>query len=118
MENIYDRIGGKDSFKAAVDELYKRILAGTKINHYFPNIDMATQRKHMTAFMIMTFGCPQSYRGRSMKEGDKRLPLKQADFDDMASHLKGTLESLSIPENTLNEIMVTVDSLKDDIIEA
>lgn len=116
MSTIYETLGGKDTFTAAVDEFYKRILADDSINSYFTNTDMDVQKKHMAAFMVTAFGGPTDYKGRSMSEAHKGMDLSEGDFNAVAGHLVGTLEHFEVPKEVIDDMIGTVASLAPEVL--
>ena len=116
MTTIFETLGGKETFKAAVDEFYNRILADDRINHYFSHTDMSSQRKHMTAFMVTAFGGPKEYKGRSMSEAHAGMNLTKDDFEAVAGHLVGTLNHFEVPQPVIDDMVATVAGLAPEVL--
>ncbi|MEM6429505.1 MAG: group 1 truncated hemoglobin [Deinococcota bacterium] len=115
---IYEALGGEATFHAAVNELYDRILSDARINHYFANTDMNVQRKHMASFMMMVFGGPNEYLGRTMHDAHQGLQLSEDDFQAVTEHLVGTLQHFEVPQATINGIVSAVASLTPEVVHA
>lgn len=116
MESLYERIGGRDAVKAAVDIFYKKVLADPLLSPFFENIDMPRQIGKQRAFMAYVFGGPNEYTGRDMREAHKHLDLKEAHFQAVAGHLQSTLQELNVPHDVQNEVMILVGTTHDDVL--
>ena len=64
----YERIGGSPAVTAVVDELYVRLTADDQVGHYFTDIDLPTQKRHMVLMLTKVLGGPDTYAaGRSRR---------------------------------------------------
>ena len=61
MQTLFERIGGKAAVDLAVDKFYDKVLADTRIQHFFDNMDMDKQREHQRAFLTYAFGGTNEY---------------------------------------------------------
>ncbi len=57
----YERIGGSPAVKGVVDELYVRLTADDQVGHYFTDIDLPTQKRHMVLMLTKVLGGPDTY---------------------------------------------------------
>ena len=55
-ESLFEQIGGAPAVEAAVDIFYKKVLADTRVNHFFETVDMDKQRFKQKAFLTFAFG--------------------------------------------------------------
>ena len=115
-ETLYDRIGGKDAVNAAVDIFYDKIMADSRINHFFENVDMKKQRAKQKIFLIYAFGGAPNYSGKSMRDAHAHLKLTEDDFNAVAENLVTTLNDLNVPQDMIDEIIAIVGSTKDDVL--
>ena len=122
MATLYDKLGGAAAVNLAVDLFYEKVLADERVNFFFADIDMASQRKHQKDFMTYAFGGTEQYTGQSMREAHKRLVnemgMTEVHFNAIAENLVSTLHELSVPQNLIDEVVAIVGapSHRDDVL--
>ena len=118
-ETLYNRIGGEAAVNAAVDIFYNKILADTRINHFFKNVDMVAQRSKQKSFLTMVFGGPNSYSGKDLRTAHAPLVamgLNDDHFSAVAENLQSTLQELKVPATIVSEVMAIAASTHDDVL--
>ena len=118
-ETIYDQIGGDAAVDAAVDVFYRRVLADSRISHFFDSTDMDAQRAKQKAFLTMAFGGPNRYTGSDLRTAHApllRRGLNDSHFDAVAEHLQATLKELKVPEALVRQVMTTAASTRNDVL--
>ena len=118
-ENLYERIGGEAAVNAAVDGLYNNILSDGRINHFFEGVDMTRQAMMMKSFLTVAFGGPSNYSGRALRDAHARLVengLNDSHFNAILENIRKTLDGLNVPEDIVNEVVSTADSVRDDVL--
>ncbi|MEZ0139812.1 MAG: group 1 truncated hemoglobin [Candidatus Reddybacter sp.] len=116
MIAVYDGIGGEAAVDAAVDIFYRKVLADKRVNEFFTTVDMEAQREKQKAFLTMAFGGPNNYTGKDMREGHKAMNLNEGHFNAIAESLEATLEELSVPQASIDQILAIVATTKDDVL--
>lgn len=110
MQTLFERIGGKAAVDLAVDKFYDKVLADTRIQHFFDNMDMDKQREHQRAFLTYAFGGTNEYQGRSMRQAHKGLVmnrgLNEGHFRAVLENLEATLQELGVPSELIAEVMM------------
>ncbi|MCT7952871.1 group 1 truncated hemoglobin [Ancylothrix sp. C2] len=109
MSTLYEKLGGAQAVKLAVDNFYDRVLQDDRVKHFFDGMDMVKQKGHQRAFLTYAFGGAPQYDGRAMREAHKQLVeeqgLKGEHFDAIAENLQLTLQDLGIAEELISEVM-------------
>ena len=119
MSSLYERIGGSDAVKAAVDIFYDKVLADDRINAFFTGVDMEKQRGKQRAFLVMAFGGPNTYTGEDMRKGHAHLVAKglnDAHFDAVVENLAGTLKQLGVGDAEIGEVAKIAESVRADVL--
>lgn len=115
---LFDRLGGIDAVKAAVEEFYTRILADEKLAFFFEGTSMAALKAHQLSFMKVAFTeIPEDLDVAAlMLEKHDRLfkekGLNETHFDLVAGHLIGALEHLKVPQDLIDEAIGIVATLR------
>ena len=118
-QSLYDQIGGAPAVEAAVDLLYRKVLADDLISHFFDATDMDELRAKQKAFLTMALGGPHEYLGKDLRTAHAPLVEKGLDdthFDAFAGHLQATLEELGVSAALIAEVMTVAASTRDDVL--
>jgi hemoglobin len=113
---IFERIGGTAAVDAAVDIFYRKVLADSRISHFFSNVDMTRQRAKQKAFLTVAFGGPNGYSGKGMRAAHAHLKLTEADFNAVMENLGSTLKELKVPDELIAEAAQVALSTKSDVL--
>jgi methyl-accepting chemotaxis protein len=113
---LYAKLGGKGALEAVVEEFYVRVLADPELAPFFANTNMTAQKVHQLQFLTQALGGPAVYRGKGMRAAHAHLPIESGHFAAVAKHLVGTLRSLRVPKNLIDEVVALVAPLKADIV--
>jgi len=119
VSTLYERIGGTEAVKAAVDIFYDKVLADGRIAHFFDGVDMDAQRRKQRSFLIMAFGGPNTYSGADMRRAHAALVargLNPLHFDAVVENLAGTLAALGVGEAEIAEVAAVAESVRDDVL--
>lgn len=113
---LYERLGGRESIRAVVDEFYDRVLADDRVNGYFEETDVAALRAHQTGFLVAVAGGPDAYEGRDLAEAHAGLGIDAEAFAVVATHLDETLLAFDVPDRERSEVMDAVGSLEPAVV--
>lgn len=119
MSSLYERIGGTDAVKAAVDIFYDKVLADGRIAHFFQGVDMDAQRRKQRSFLIMAFGGPNTYSGADMRRAHAALVdrgLNDMHFDAVVENLAGTLTELGVGADEIAAVAGIAESVRHDVL--
>jgi hemoglobin len=115
-KSLYHRLGGKAAVEAAVDKFYVKVLADKRINHFFEDINMATQHRKQKAFLSAAFGSPVAWKGKDMRRAHEDMKLTEVHFNAVAENLQKTLEEMKVPQPLISEVMTIAASTKDAVL--
>ncbi len=120
MSTLYERLGGEPAIDAAVDLFYDKVLADDRINRFFSNTDMASQRGHQKMFLSFAFGGMPGYTGKGMREAHEplvaRLGLNDSHFDAVVENLAASLTELGVSSELIGEVAAIAESIRDDVL--
>ena len=116
--SIYDEIGGAESVAAAVEDLYRRLLADPDLAPYFAGTDLARLKAHQRAFIAAALGSSQVHARRDMAAAHAGLVITGGTFDSVVGHLVDTLASLDVPDPTIAAIGSVLAPLRGEIVNA
>lgn len=119
----YERIGGAAAVKAAVDLFYSKVMADSRIAHYFDEINMARLKAHQRAMITTIAGGQQDEYAdreeahRRLQQAHEHLRITDADFDIVVGHLVATLAELHVPDDLIKELAPEVLQLRNDVVD-
>jgi hemoglobin len=101
--NIYESVGGMETFTRIVDSFYRGVEADPMLRPMYPeNLDKSRER--LTLFLAQFFGGPQTY---SESRGHPRLrkrhmpfQIGQAERDTWMRLMTAAIEEAGIPESS------------------
>ncbi|HKJ82484.1 MAG TPA: group 1 truncated hemoglobin [Mariprofundaceae bacterium] len=121
MSTVYEQLGGEAAINAAVDVFYRRVLADKYISRFFDGVDMEMQANKQKAFLTMVTGGPNSYTGKDMREGHKRMVhemgLNDSHFDHVLAHLRSTLAELGVKQELIKTVIDVAESTRNDVLD-
>ena len=118
MATLFDRLGGADAVRAAVDEFYKRNLATPELAPLFDETKLARLRVHQVKFMTLAFtGVPEDMDvGAFIFEKHRKLFLEKGlnahHFDLVAANLVASLQHLGVAQGLIDEAMGVIAPLR------
>ena len=119
MKSLYERLGGDGAINAAVDDFYKRVLADARIAHFFEGVDMKRQAAHQKNFLMLAFGGPNRYSGRTLRKSHAPLVAKglnDSHFDAVVENLAATLRGLGVEDSLILEVAGVAESVRDEVL--
>ena len=119
VATLYDRLGGETTVNAAVQQLYRKVLADGRIAPFFEMVDMERQIAMQKAFLGWVLGGPDRYTGRDMRQAHKHLVVKGLNdlhVDAFIEHVSTTLRELGVTERDILEVAALADSVRDDVL--
>jgi Amt family ammonium transporter len=116
---LYEKLG-EANVSAAVDLLYKKILADDKLKGYFEGIDLEQLIKHQKSFLAVAFGGGDFGKiGEALRKahaGPVQQGISDSEFDRLVNHLEVTLADLKVPRELIAEVLQTVDGLREQVL--
>ena len=110
------KIGGDTALQAAVDQFYSTVLVDPELKRFFEGHDHEKLRKHQFNFMKAAFsGGKFKYTDKSMEVAHINLfkmGLGGKEFDLVAAHLVGALNTLNVPADITTDIVGVVGPLR------
>ncbi|MGD1092460.1 MAG: group 1 truncated hemoglobin [Bryobacteraceae bacterium] len=121
-QTLYQRLGGKKSITAVVDEFIGRVAADNRINHFFAQTAadpkrMAMFKKNLVDQICQASGGPCKYMGKDMKTAHAGMGISSADFGALVEDLVGALDKFKVGEKEKSELLGALGPMQSDIVE-
>jgi hemoglobin len=121
-KSLYDRLGGKKSIAAVVDEFVGRVAADKRINAYFAAT--ASDAKRLKKFksnlvdqICEAGGGPCKYKGKTMKAAHMGMGVTGGDFNALVEDLVGALDTFKVGQHEKDQLLGALGPMKGDIVE-
>ena len=118
-KTLYERLGGEPSVDLAVDIFYRKVLADAMLKPFFAGMDMEAQSKKQKQFLTYTFGGPNHYSGKGLRNAHKGAVangMRGEHFDRVVMLLAATLQELNVPESLMSEVALVAESTRKDVL--
>jgi len=117
-KSLYDRLGGKSSISAVVDQFVANVVADTRINGRFAITDIRKLKGHLVDQVCMATGGPCTYSGQDMKTIHAGMKISNGDFGAVVEDLMKVLDMFKVPAQEKGELLGLLGPMKKDIVEA
>lgn len=117
--SLYDRLGGQSAIDSAVALFYRKVLADSRVNDFFKDIDMQRQINMQRGFLTVAFGGPQTYSGKDLRAAHAHLVargLNDTHFDVIVELLGATLEEMGVEDKLIQEVADVANSVRKDVL--
>ncbi len=117
-KSLYDRLGGKSSISAVVDQFVANVVADTRINGRFAVTDIRKLKSHLVDQVCMATGGSCTYSGQDMKTTHAGMKISNGDFGALVEDLVKALDMFKVPAQEKGELLGLLGPMKKDIVEA
>ena len=115
--SLYERLGGKDSITAVVDDFVARCAADDRINGKFARTDIARLKANLVDQVCEATGGPCRYGGRDMRTTHDGMAVTGGEFDALVADLVATLDKFGVGDVERNELLSALAPMRSDIVE-
>ncbi len=116
-DSLYAEIGGKEAIRSVVQDFYQMVYYDHQLQGYFEGTDMDKLRDHQTEFLSMVTGGPTEYSGRDMRAAHAELDITKQDFDLVVSYLERALKQNDVSEKHREQILSTVATYEEAVLD-
>ncbi len=115
-KSLYDRLGGKASITAVVDDFVARVAVDRRINRFFATTDIPSFKAKLVDQICEASGGPCKYTGRDMKTLHAGMGVSDGDFTALVEDLVATLDKFKVPEKEKTELLGVLGPMRKDIV--
>jgi hemoglobin len=115
-KSLDDRLGGKPTITAAVDDFIGNVAGDTRINKRFATADTPRLKTMLVNQICEASGGPCKYTGASMKDSHKGMKITEAEFNALVEDLVKSLDKFKVPAQEKGELLTARGGMKGDIV--
>lgn len=114
---LYERLGGAPGMSRIVDDVIANHLANPIVKTRFENIkDIGHLRQMALDFFTAGSGGPANYTGKDMVAAHRGMNISEQEYLAVMDDIMGALRKNEVAQDTCNEVLGILYSLKGDII--
>ena len=117
MDNLYERLGGKDAITAVVDDFVARCAGDGRINGKFARTDIPRLKRMLVDQICQASGGPCTYQGRDMRETHDGMGVTAGEFDALVEDLVATMNQFGVPKDAQDQLLGVLGPMRSDIVE-
>lgn len=114
--SLYEKMGGESNVRNIVNDTIDKNASNPLIAHHFEKIDLNKLKTLVFEFFSMGTGGPHSYTGRDMLSSHTGLNITDEEWDSATEDTIWALEKNGIKNDTLDEVLAILESLKGQIV--
>ena len=116
--SYYERIGGAEAIKIAVEKFYNAVLGDAQLAPYFNDVDLVRLKRHQAAMLTTVFGGPNAYDGRELGAAHAGMGITAEHYDLVCRHLVTVLQDLDVPQDAIAHAGGGLAAVKAQIVES
>lgn len=113
---LYERLGGRDSIAAVVDDGIVNISNDPRINGRFAGVDVVVLKRNLVDLVCVNTGGPCKYTGRSMADSHDGMNIRDDEFDALAEDLVKSLDKYKVPPHEKAELVAILLKMRNAIV--
>ena len=113
--SLFDRLGGSDPLRAAIDDFYRAVLGDAALAGYFENADFGTVKRHQLEVFAQLLGGPAAHTG-SLAAVHQPLRIPVEHYQLVVGHLVATLMGMGIPDDVFAAIGHAAGAIQPEIV--
>lgn len=113
---LYERLGGRESIRAVVDDFYDRLLADDELGPFFETANMERLRRTQTEFLCEAAGGPETYDAEPVREAHLHVPFTPSHIQRAVELLYESLDAFDVPEEDTDAVVQAVAAYEDDLL--
>jgi len=118
--SLYERLGGYDAISAVVNDLIPRLMTDDPLGRFWAHRGedgLQREKQLLVDFLCNASGGPMYYTGRDMTLAHRGMRISSSDWQRFTEHLKKTLGSFELADSEVSDVVASIESTKDEIVE-
>ncbi len=117
METLYERVGGQATIKNLINTFYKKVFTDHLIGPFFVHTSFDKLTQMQEQFFTIALGGPDPKNDIAVRQAHFGRGIEQQHLDRFTDHLLETLKEIGISENDTKDIVASISSYSDDILD-
>lgn len=115
-KSLYDRLGGMDAIKPAMDDFVQTLHDDPRISSFFINADLKHLSQMLADMVCNATGGPCAYKGKTMLAAHTGMKVKDEDFSALVDDLGKTLDKFHVAPDAKADLIKALAPLHDQVV--
>ncbi|KAF4730426.1 hypothetical protein FOZ62_011286, partial [Perkinsus olseni] len=116
LDALFKRLGEADGIRDFVDRVYDLLIGDKRMVSYFEGKNLDGIKKAQLVYITALLGGPKAWQGRDLAEIHSGLGIDDYGFDCFTMNCEKALNAMGVDEDTIDEIIVTMEPLRDEVL--
>ena len=113
---LYQQLGGQSGLVALMEDFMPRLLADSRMNPFFKDVDQAHVKEQLVSQFCEASGGPCRHKGPDMKKAHDGFDINRANFNALVEVLQQSMDARGIPFTTQNRLLAVLAPMHRQII--
>lgn len=113
---LYRQLGGQPGLVRLMDDFMPRLLADTRMQPFFKDVDQAHLKAQLVDQFCEVSGGPCKLKGPDMKKVHAGIDINKSHFNALVEVLQLSMDAQGIPFTTQNQLLAKLAPMHRDII--
>ncbi|WP_284617541.1 group I truncated hemoglobin [Aquabacterium humicola] len=114
--SLYQRVGGRATIAAIVDDAVRNIATDPRISQRFRHADAPGLKERLEELLCERSGGPCVYRGRNMAEAHDGMRIRDDEFDALIDDIARSLDKFKVPAAERAEALKVLRQMRSAIV--
>ncbi len=113
---LYRQLGGQDGLVTLVDDFMVRLLADSRMNPFFKDVNQKHLKEQLVAQFCQVSGGPCVLSGPDMKKAHDGMDITKSNFNALVEVLQTSMDAKQIPFTAQNRLLAKLAPMHRDIV--
>lgn len=116
MASIYDKYGGEGFWEDVLDAFYEKNLSDSTLANFFAGKDVNRIKLMNRGLLAAAFNPAADHFSISVKRVHTAFSVSEMAFDGFVRNLNIVLSNFKVQDEDIEEILIVVNSFKEDVV--
>jgi len=115
-DQLFKRLGNSEGITSLVDMWFNIAKSDARLKDVIGE-SLEKMKAGATIYLVELLGGPKAYKGKSLGEIHRNLDINDYHFDALIADLSRALLGAGHPDNLIDEVMVTIEPARAEVLE-
>jgi hemoglobin len=115
-DTLYRALGARPGVERLVDDLWHRLLADTRMNPFFKDLEAPQFKRRLADQLCEVAGGPCRYDGPDMKKAHSGVDITRRDFNTLVELMQLSMDAQGLPFAVQNRLLARLAPMHREVI--
>jgi hemoglobin len=115
-DTLYQALGARPGVERLVDDLWQRLLADTRMNPFFKDLEPPQFKRRLADQLCEVAGGPCRYDGPDMKKAHSGVDITRRDFNTLVELMQLSMDAQGLPFAVQNRLLARLAPMHREVI--